>query len=441
MMNSKANKRIGITMIILLLALVILIIHFSYSFLYLPSHNAQKIREKRMYSFQSLPKSAQEGNYYDTNGHLLMEHGKANSSEAYSMAWLLGYYASDNNHEYKMGLRGNLVDYSYLHLNKQKVGASTFLTIDSNLQNLAYELLHNQEGSITVLDAKTGAIRALASHSTFDFNINDLSTLTKQTAKNSQFTRGLFEKDPPGSTFKIITSISALEQENIPNLNFKDTGSYLSKDGGTKIVNFENKAYGNVGLEKALNHSINTYFAHLGEELGPTALEKTAQKFLIGQDIPIPYLSTLHSKLDVQGANELAATAYGQGKTQITPVHLALIAQSLANKGIMKEAYIVESIQSDQNILYKHQEKDLSKVTESAVIEKLNPYLRSTAKLYGLKGEVYAKTGTAELPDKTTHIYLLAYTKDYGICLSLNHKNQSNRLIPLANRLLQYLQK
>lgn len=440
-MNDKASRRIGFTMVIFLLAISVLIAYFSYSFLYLPNYDENVIRKKRMYSFLSLPKTAKEGNYYDTNGHLLLEHGKANLPEAYSMAWLLGYYSSNQNQEYKMGLRGNLVDYSYLHLNKQKIGASTFLTIDAKLQNLAYELLNDQEGSITVLDAHSGAILALASHSTFNFNINDLSTLTKQTKEDSQYTRGLFEKDPPGSTFKILTAICALEQDKIPNLQFKDTGSYFPKDGGSKVVNFENKSYGNVNLEKALNYSINTYFAHLGETLGANALEKTATNFLIGKDIQIPYLASLHSKFNVQGTNELAATAYGQGKTQITPVHLALIAQSLANNGVMKEPYIVKSIQSDQAVLYEHSEKELSKVTDPSVIQKLNPYLASTAQLYGLTGKVYAKTGTAELADGKTHIYLLAYTNDYAICLSLNHQTQSSRLIPLANRLLHYLQK
>ena len=145
-MNDKASRRIGFTMVTFLLAISVLIAYFSYSFLYLPNYDENVIRKKRMYSFLSLPKTAKEGNYYDTNGHLLLEHGKANLPEAYSMAWLLGYYSSNQNQEYKMGLRGNLVDYSYLHLNKQKIGASTFSTIDAKLQNLAYELLNDQEG-------------------------------------------------------------------------------------------------------------------------------------------------------------------------------------------------------------------------------------------------------------------------------------------------------
>lgn len=438
-MNQKATKRIGLTMLILLLCICLLIAHFVYSYLYLPYYDPNFIQERKRLSFISLSKNSHEGTYFDKNNEIIFSNGKTKQQNAYSLSWLLGYYQVDNKNEYKIGLRGNLVDYTYLQLDKNKKGADVFLTIDHHLQNFAYQLLNHKEGSITILDAHNGAILALASQSTFDFNINNLNSLSNANKEASLFTRGLFEKDPPGSTFKVITAIAALSYPQPLDFSFNDLGSYKPQDGKSEVINFNHQAYGKVNLEKALNYSINTYFAQLGEKIGNNHLTKVANQFMIGKNINIPFLSTIHSHINIDSSSELAASAYGQGKLQMTPFHLAMIAQSLANKGIMKEAFIVNEIKNSKKVFYKHQEKNLSEVCSADIIAKLNPYLASTAKRYGLYKNIYAKTGTAELPDGTTHIYLLAYNQDYAMCISLNHQNNSSRLIPIANKLFNYL--
>lgn len=438
-MNQKSNNRIGLTMVSLLLVLVVLLAYFGYSYLYLPFYTTSGKMELRRTLLSSLPKETKEGSFLDRNGSTILENGIANQEEAESFAWLLGYYRSDASKEYKQGLRGNLVDYTRLQLDQNKIGASVHLTIDAKLQNLSHDLLNHREGSIIVLKNSTAEVMAFASQSTFDFSLNDLSSLSKNTAESSQFHRGVFETDPPGSTFKVITAISALENSSSLDLNYLDTGEYIPSDGLSKVVNFQNKSYGSVNLEKALNYSINTYFAHLGERLGPTVLEECAHRFLLGKDIEIPFLTTLHSKIQLNGSSELSASAYGQGKTQMTPFHLAMIAQSLGNQGKMIQPFIVSKIISNQQTVYHAENKVLSTVSSPEVIHKLNPYLQSTARKYGLRGEVYAKTGTAELGNGKTHIYLIAYTPDYSFCISLNNESNSLQLVPLANQILKYL--
>lgn len=371
----------------------------------------------------------------------------AQNPENYSYAYLLGYYSVNSGRENKYGLRGNLKDYSLFHLDHDNKGATTTLTVDTALQNKAYALLNDNEGSITVIDNRTGAIRALASHSTIEYDVNDLNDFLTTDIPNAQYRRGTYENDPPGSTFKVVTTAAALtkqEKEKLPDsfFDYNDTGTYTPEDSDFTIHNYADKVYGQIGLEEALNNSVNCYFANLGVQVGKKQMTDTIRAFKVGSDIKIPFLCTLHSSFDFGDGKPvtIAQTAFGQGNTEITPVHIALIGQAVANNGVMMSPYIVENIRSGRLTLYQNFQHKLSTCIDDTVDEKLKAVMHSTAVGYGLNestyGMVYAKTGTAECAGDRVHTYLMGFTDDAAFCISMNNGSLSSLLYPIAQSLV-----
>jgi len=117
---------------------------------------------KNTVKYEAIQNYVVEGDIVDANGNVILGNASpgtgatAASPQNYSYAWLLGYYSVNSGKENAFGLRGNLKDYSLYFLNSQNKGATTTLTTDTGLQDFAYQLLNGQEGSVIVLDNKTG---------------------------------------------------------------------------------------------------------------------------------------------------------------------------------------------------------------------------------------------------------------------------------------------
>lgn len=448
-----AKQRIRIVEVAAVAGTVLFTAVFGGKYLVLPLVSADYKAEKATVTYEAIKDKVVEGDILDRNGNLILgnaspgEPATASEPENYSYAYLLGYYSVNSGRENKYGLRGNLKDYSLFHLNSENKGATTTLTIDTTLQNEAYDLLDGNEGSITVIDNKTGAIRALASHSTIDYDVNNLSDFLNTDVPDAQYRRGTFENDPPGSTFKVVTAAAALtkqEKENLPDsfFDYDDTGTYTPEGSDFTITNFADASYGQIDLEKALNYSVNCYFANLGVKTGADQMTKTARAFKVGSDIKIPFLCTLHSSFDFGDGKPvtIAQTAFGQGNTEITPVHIALIAQAVANDGVMMSPYIVENIKAGKIPLYQNFQHKLSAAVDDTVDQKLKTIMHSTAVVYGLDentyGMVYAKTGTAECAGNRIHTYLMGFTEDASFCISMNNGSLSTLLYPIARSLV-----
>ena len=448
-----ARQRIRIVELVAVAGTILFTFVFGGKYLILPIVSEDYKAEKSTVTYQAIKDKVIEGDILDKDGNLIMgnaspgEPATASEPENYSYAYLLGYYSVNSGRENKYGLRGNLKDYSLFHLDADNKGATTTLTVDTALQNKAYDLLNDNEGSITVIDNKTGAIRALASHSTIEYDVNDLNDFLTTTVPNAQYRRGTYENDPPGSTFKVVTAAAALtkqEKEKLPDsfFDYNDTGSFTPPDSDFTIHNYDDRVYGQIGLEEAMNNSVNCYFANLGIQVGKDQMSDTIKAFKVGSDIRIPFLSTLHSSFDFGDGKPvtIAQTSFGQGNTEITPVHIALIAQAVANNGVMMSPYIVENIKSGKLILYQNFQHKLSTCIDDTVDEKLKAVMHSTAEGYGLNestyGMVYAKTGTAECAGDRVHTYLMGFTDDASFCISMNNGSLSSLLYPVAQSLV-----
>ncbi len=453
-----ARRRIYRAQILCVVIPLLTCAFFGNKYILQPMISSTESSKKNAITYEAIQTSVVEGDILDRNGDVILgyatagESAYANNPENYSYAYLLGYYTVDFDSytENTYGLRGNLKQYSLFHLDESNKGATVKLTTDNALQNYCYSLLNGQEGSITVIDNDTGAILALSSQSTIDYDVNDTGSFVSNTTQDGQYRRGTYENDPPGSTFKVITTIAALEKQRDENLSdeffdYYDTGSYVAPDDGWTITNYNDQVYGQISLNDAFANSVNCYFANLGVSVGTEYLQEIADRFMIGTDIEIPYLCTLHSSFDLTDATagDIAQTAFGQGTTEITPVHLAMIAQALSNDGAMLQPYIVESVSQGNRQFVKSSTKILSQTTEESIIERLKEAMHEAATTYGFDestyGMVYAKTGTAECANNRTHCYMIGFTNSCSFCISFNNLDASYLLYDEALSLVNFL--
>ena len=387
-----------------------------------------------------------EGSIYDSEGTLITqadETGVSGECRYPSFSYLIGY----NNGETTFGLRGRYQKHLHTGVVGQR-GADMKLTARADIQEKAASILSasGMSGSIIVLDVKSGRIIALASRRGIDFNVNTLSENYKLYSEQKDFfyPPGYKDADPPGSTFKMITA-SAMLENGMAGWTYNDTGEAVFD--GVALHNARNGSYGNIGLQTALSKSVNTYFATAAVELGPDALEKKAREFLIGEDIELDF-TTLHSNFDLGSGSDLltAATGFGQGRLLMTPLHIAMAAQSIANDGVMLKPWLVESIKLDKKVLLEGKTVRLGRTMKRGTASRLRELLHNTAvDQYGLKekkyGDICAKTGTAELGSGCDHIYFVAFNERYVVMCSANDTNGlfGSSLVSWAKEMYGYL--
>ncbi|MBQ6117983.1 MAG: hypothetical protein IJK98_02005, partial [Clostridia bacterium] len=206
---------------------------------------------------------------------------RAEATDPECFSCLIGY----NSPIYgKSGLRSKYFSYLF-NGGKDDYGAEMRLTIDADLQKRCYDLLNGYIGSVCVMNARTGELLALAARSDarVGYNVNTIDI----TDENGQrpfdaynkidafwYNRATMAQDPPGSTFKIVTAASMIEN-GIADYTYEDEGYY--DVNGAKIWNYGKNVFGWCDLEKALNRSVNSYFASAGIKLGSRALLETAE--------------------------------------------------------------------------------------------------------------------------------------------------------------------
>ena len=300
-----------------------------------------------------------------------------------------------------LGLIGNTVS---LVTGEDKTGNNLILTIDHNLQALARELIGDKRGSIVAINPKTGEILAMVS--TPDYNPNEKSLEDNwadiSTNENSPLLpRAVVGLYPPGSTFKVVTAVAAIE-EGLIDFTFEDAGSVVI-DGKT-FANVNSKAYGLLNMTSAMALSSNVYFSKLSEVLDAKALVKTAENAGLNHSINFD-IPTKKSSINpnIKSKTEYAATVIGQGKLLVTPLQMALICAGIANDGVIMEPYLVKSISDRNNIILSNTlSKKLYNFTDSKTAELVKEMMIEVVKNgTGTKAAisevvVAGKTGTAQ---------------------------------------------
>lgn len=294
---------------------------------------------------------------------------------------------------------------------EKNIGDNVITTLDLELQQSAYWALGDHNGAVVVMEPDTGKILAMVSKPDFDPNTIDaiweeLVSDDSNTNLLNRATQGLY---PPGSTFKIVTSLAYMRSGgNLDDFHFDCQGEVTN--GGYTIHCYNNNVHGPEDFATAFAKSCNSAFAQLGVDIDGNIFKNTAEQVLFNQKLP---LSLPYSKgsfmLDNKTADALAMqTAIGQGDTVTSPFHMALITCAVANGGNLMQPYLVDRIENYNGELVKKYKPEtysqLMTAEEAAVLGDLMEGVVLNGTASRLSGQGYTaagKTGTAEHGDMT----------------------------------------
>ena len=224
-------------------------------------------------------------------------------------------------------------------------GDNVVLTIDADLQRYAASLLGNTKGAIVVMEPSTGKILSMVTYPNYNANtINeDWESLNSESSGSPLLNRAAQGLYPPGSIFKILTASAALKESP----DMKDYTMVCEGvkrfDSSTRIRCYDSKAHGRESMDKAFAKSCNTYFSTIGTMLGITKLNEEASYFMFNKELgfPLEYSKSSFSLPLDSTLSAVVETSIGQGKTMVSPLHMAMITSAVANGGIMMKPYIV----------------------------------------------------------------------------------------------------
>jgi len=332
------------------------------------------------------------------------------SSKTYGSSGLEAFYNKElmNSSDTMESLRSKLNDY-YIN------GNNIRLTLDRALQVYAAEQLRGKKGSIVVLRPDTGEILAMVSKPDFDPSSiqNNWDSLIndKNSPLLSRASEGLYA---PGSIFKLVVT-SAILRNNLQNIEIECTGQ-VDVDGYI-IKDSDGKAHGKLTLEEALKHSCNSYFIKQGLKLGNNALLNEASKFRFNKGIQIDMNMATSVFPNKSSSKNVAEQSIGQGEVLMTPLHAAMMAAAIANKGIMMQPYAVSSItNSNGSIIKEYKPKQLVQATDANTAAAITELMVGVVKEgTGTKAKVSkvtvaGKTGTAEVgTDLRSHAWFVGF--------------------------------
>lgn len=241
-------------------------------------------------------------------------------------------------------------------------GRDIRLTIDIDLQTEAEKSLRDKAGAVVALKANTGEILALASAPSFDPNLfvrgihyDAWKSLVRDPQK-PLLNRAIQSQYPPGSTFKIITAIAALEQGLIT----EDTTytCYGSIYFGRRFRCWKRGGHGIVDLRKAIVESCDVYFYEVAKELHIDALAQYSFGFGLGRPTGVELegevsgiVPTSRWKLETKKEKwfkgEMLNSVIGQGYLSVTPIQMARLMAAVVNGGKLYEPYLL--MDSDAN--------------------------------------------------------------------------------------------
>jgi penicillin-binding protein 2 len=267
-------------------------------------------------------------------------------------------HGSDGGRQFEVDARGRVlrtISESY-----PTVGNSVMLTIDASLQKQTEQAFGDQAGAAVVMDVTNGEILAFVSNPGFDPSLfsgklpADIWQGYLDDKRHPLENKALSGQYPPGSTFKMITALSGL-QENLINDSTSITcsGSY---DLGTSTFKCWNKkGHGATNLRKSLRESCDVYFYQLGEKLGVDKIAATAHAFRLGSPLGVELLNersglvpTSEWKQKRFGKRwfhgETLPVAIGQGALLMTPIQLASMTATVANEGTIYRPHLVKRI-------------------------------------------------------------------------------------------------
>lgn len=323
-------------------------------------------------------------------------------------------------------------------------GKSLTTTIDADLQAYAENLMLHKKGSVVAIDPQTGEILAIVTSPTYDPNLlvgrarnKNFAKLSLDSVGKPLFNRSTMASYPPGSTFKLVMALIALNEHVLtPETLYPCSRGYAPMGGHPKC-----HPHGSpLNLGTAIGTSCNSYFSYVFKSViedkkyndtykAYQNWREIAMSFCLGSktgsdlanelkgNVPsITYYDKLFGKGSWKASNVISL-GIGQAEMGITPLQNANLVTIVANKGWYYLPHIVKAIAGNEKdpLLNRFKIKHYTKITDTAVynmvIEGMAKAVESgTAGSLKIEGIPYcAKTGTAENPHGKAHSVFVCF--------------------------------
>ncbi|KAF1295276.1 penicillin-binding protein [Enterococcus sp. JM4C] len=338
---------------------------------------------------------------------------------------------------------------------EKKDGTTIQLTIDQEVQQLAFDELANDKGANVVAQPKTGDLLAVTSSPSFDPNAMTQGISQKdydayQNDKNLPFINRFATGYAPGSTFKTITAGIGLDSQTLdPAKEVAIDGLKWQKDAswGDYFVTRVAEA-SPVNLRSALVNSDNIYMAQATLAMGEKTFRAGLSKFIFGEELDLPIAMTPAQISNEDTFNSeilLADTGYGQGELLVNPIQQSAMYSVFANKGTL----VYPKLLMDKET--KTKADILSEGTVNQIVDDLKAVVtdeNGTAhSLSALGIPLAAKTGTAEIKTKQDtkgqeNSFLFAFNPDtsgYLYVSLLEDRQENDSTTSRSSDLLAYL--
>jgi len=292
-------------------------------------------------------------------------------------------------------------------------GTTLVLTLNRDLQADVEKILDQSltkygaaNGTIVVMDPKTGEIMAMATTPRLD--LNNYSNYFSLYDNGSQYNPSIGMAYEPGSVAKILTMAAALDAGTVtPQTTYVDTGSI--NVGGITIWNWNRQPWGQQDMTGCLQNSLNVCMAWISTQMGPQSFYGYMERFGLGHPTGIDLSGEAIGRLKVPGDTDwynvdLGTNAFGQGVT-ITPLQMMMAASAIANNGKMVTPHVLYSMLRDghqYNVPSQYAGSPIKASTAKTLTDMLTVSLEgesSTALIPGYR--IAGKTGTAQIPTPT----------------------------------------
>lgn len=364
--------------------------------------------------------------------------------------------------EYQTDNYGYKLPYAEENIKQSKSGNDIYLTIDNNIQLFVEQEINNLSTNynytwltLTVADAKTGAILASGASPSFDANKLNMTNYLNPLVSYSY---------EPGSTMKIYSFMSAIDSDL-----YNGDEKYMSgtiKVSDATIKDFNNVGWGSITFDEGFSYSSNVAATILSQRLGKEKLSEYYEKFGFGKQTGITLPEEASGTIDFNYATEIATASFGQGITT-TPIQNIQALTTLANDGVMLKPYIISKIvdSATKEIIYEGKREEIGQIVKKTTTDKMKTmmhdvvYSGKTDARYFKSNlvEVMGKTGTAQIANPSGGGYLTGdydYVKSFAMLFPYDNpqyiiyfsvkqfqgafKNAANAIVNIVDEIAKY---
>jgi len=348
-------------------------------------------------------------------------------------------------------------------------GDTVNTSLDPAAQRVALSDLGDQPGAVVALDPHTGAIKVFASVPGYDPNTLDQASLDALNQDNQ--TAPLLDRVtqsgyPPGSTFKVVTDIAALDSGRFT------PSSVLNGDSpkvisGVPLENDGDQSFGDITLTDALTFSVNTVWAQVGVQLGKATLGHYMRLLGFNSqppiDLPSSEVRPSGEYFTVNGRTRLVAPtspfvdvgrmAFGQDHLEVTPLQMAMVAAAVANDGVVVAPHLVDSVvnpdgqtvrSNGTQVLDRAMSVQTAHEVGAMMAQVVKEGTGTAAALTGI--QVAGKTGTAQTSTPgESQVWFIAYAPlqdpRYAIAVTVERSTGQGGTVaaPIARNVLESL--